>query len=210
MERVKFLVDTDNITKYNANIPSTRREMARLQTKCSFSQIYSFLLTRSMTCNIVFQNRSRSICARWILWYIHMLGEGRNSIGQSTDVSTNTLAGPRKYIEPRVLCACQSAPSYYWSPCSSAMSPCRTTEISRRAQLTQSLMGDAVAMRNMDPSFVDEPGVDSILTSFFLFTCFVVNRQLPPAAWLRLREEVTSAAIIEAQSRDDETITVEE
>ncbi|KAK9489574.1 hypothetical protein V1508DRAFT_427631 [Lipomyces doorenjongii] len=78
-----------------------------------------------------------------------------------------------------------------------------------RAQLAQTLMDDAVAMRNMDPLFVERPSVDSILTSFFLFMC-LDNRQLPLAAWLRLREAMTLAEIMEAQSRDDKTITVEE
>ncbi|KAK9242745.1 hypothetical protein V1506DRAFT_546575 [Lipomyces tetrasporus] len=78
-----------------------------------------------------------------------------------------------------------------------------------RAQLAQTLMDDAVAMRSTDPSFVEKPSVDNILTSFFLFMC-LDNRQLPHAAWLRLREAVTLAEIMEAQSRNDETITVEE
>ncbi|KAK9428959.1 hypothetical protein V1505DRAFT_357300 [Lipomyces doorenjongii] len=83
------------------------------------------------------------------------------------------------------------------------------TTLRERTRLAQALMDDAIAMRNMDQSFVERPTVDSILTSFFLFACFL-NRQLPHAAWLRLREAVTLTEIMEAQLLDDETVTVEE
>ncbi|KAK9357459.1 hypothetical protein V1504DRAFT_464549 [Lipomyces starkeyi] len=78
-----------------------------------------------------------------------------------------------------------------------------------RTQLAQTLMDDAIAMRNMDPSYVEKPSVDNILTSFFLFAC-LEHRQMPHAAWQRLREAMSLAEIMEVQSREDETITVEE
>ncbi|KAK9334945.1 hypothetical protein LIPSTDRAFT_108179 [Lipomyces starkeyi NRRL Y-11557] len=83
------------------------------------------------------------------------------------------------------------------------------TTLRERTRLAQTLMDDAIAMRNMDPSFMEKPTVDSILTSFFLFACFF-NRQLPHAAWLRLREAVTLTEIMEVQSVGDETVTVED
>ncbi|KAK9322271.1 hypothetical protein V1517DRAFT_276332 [Lipomyces orientalis] len=83
------------------------------------------------------------------------------------------------------------------------------TTLHERSHLAQTLMDDAIAMRNMDPSFMERPSIDSILTSFFLFAC-LLNRQLPHAAWLRLREAVTMAEIMEMQSLENVTITVEE
>ncbi|KAK9373647.1 uncharacterized protein V1513DRAFT_381910 [Lipomyces chichibuensis] len=83
------------------------------------------------------------------------------------------------------------------------------TTLRERTRLAQTLMDDAIAMRNMDPSFVERPTVDSILTSFFLFACYF-NLQLPHSAWLRLREAVTLSEIMEAQSVGDETTSVEE
>ncbi|KAK9244376.1 hypothetical protein V1506DRAFT_578693 [Lipomyces tetrasporus] len=83
------------------------------------------------------------------------------------------------------------------------------TTLHERSHLAQTLMDEAIAMRNMDPSFMEKPSIDSILTSFFLFAC-LLNRQLPHAAWLRLREAVTLAEIMEMQSLDNVTITVEE
>ncbi|KAJ8099013.1 hypothetical protein POJ06DRAFT_198697 [Lipomyces tetrasporus] len=83
------------------------------------------------------------------------------------------------------------------------------TTLQERNHLAQTLMDDAIAMRNMDPVFMERPSIDSILTSFFLFAC-LVNRQLPHAAWLRLREAVTLAEIMEMQSLDNVTITVDE
>ncbi|KAK9350245.1 hypothetical protein V1505DRAFT_381633 [Lipomyces doorenjongii] len=78
-----------------------------------------------------------------------------------------------------------------------------------RAQLAEILMDNAIAIRNIDPSYMENPSVDSILTSFFLCVCFF-NRQLPHAAWSRLCEAVTLAAIMEEQSLEDETVTVDE
>ncbi|KAK9328338.1 hypothetical protein V1520DRAFT_346339 [Lipomyces starkeyi] len=77
------------------------------------------------------------------------------------------------------------------------------------AQLAEILMDNAIAMRNVDPSYMEKPSVDSILTSFFLCVCFF-NRQLPHAAWSRLCEAVTLAEIMEEQSLEHETVTVDE
>ncbi|KAK9371407.1 hypothetical protein V1509DRAFT_614587 [Lipomyces kononenkoae] len=78
-----------------------------------------------------------------------------------------------------------------------------------RVGLAQTLMDNAIAMRNMNPLFAENPNMDSILTSFFLFASFF-HLQFPHAAWLRLREAVTMAEIFYAQSAYDETVKVEE
>ncbi|KAK9384439.1 hypothetical protein V1515DRAFT_618072 [Lipomyces mesembrius] len=78
-----------------------------------------------------------------------------------------------------------------------------------RAQLAEKLMDDAIAIPYIDPSYMENPSVDSILTSFYLCVC-LFNRQLPHAAWSRLCEAVTLAAIMEEQSLEDETAMVDE
>ncbi|KAK9235573.1 hypothetical protein V1525DRAFT_381304 [Lipomyces kononenkoae] len=83
------------------------------------------------------------------------------------------------------------------------------TTLHQRLGLAQTLMDSALAMRNMNPLFAENPNTDSILTSFFLFASFF-HLQLPQAAWLRLREAVTMAEILDVQSHYDETVPVEE
>ncbi|KAK9311287.1 hypothetical protein V1524DRAFT_58135 [Lipomyces starkeyi] len=78
-----------------------------------------------------------------------------------------------------------------------------------RTQLAQKLVEEVIAMRTMDLSYMEKPSVDIILTSFFLFAC-LENLYWPHAAWLRLREAVTLAEIMEMQSFDDGVTTFEE
>ncbi|KAK9481699.1 hypothetical protein V1527DRAFT_432543 [Lipomyces starkeyi] len=81
--------------------------------------------------------------------------------------------------------------------------------VRERAQLAQKLVDEVIAMRTMDLSYMEKPSVDIILTSFFLFVC-LENLYWPHAAWLRLREAVTLAEIMEMQSFDDGVTTFEE
>ncbi|KAK9367924.1 hypothetical protein V1509DRAFT_565564 [Lipomyces kononenkoae] len=85
-----------------------------------------------------------------------------------------------------------------------------TQAFRERTQLVKILMNDAIAIRNMGPSNLENPSVDIVLTSFFLFKC-LENLHLLRAAWFRLREAVSLAEILAVQSPGyDETSTVVE
>ncbi|KAK9364914.1 hypothetical protein V1509DRAFT_634880 [Lipomyces kononenkoae] len=78
-----------------------------------------------------------------------------------------------------------------------------------RTRLAAVLMDNAITLRNIDPSYMEKPTVDSILTSFFLCVCFF-NRQLVHAAWSRLCEALTLADIMMEQSTETDIITDDE
>ncbi|KAK9375782.1 uncharacterized protein V1513DRAFT_441962 [Lipomyces chichibuensis] len=81
-----------------------------------------------------------------------------------------------------------------------------------RMQTAQSMMSAAVSMRDSDGAFAENPSLDSVLMSFFLFSCFF-NCQMHHAAWFRLQEAVTLAEIMGLQGKRDgwkENLTDEE
>ncbi|KAJ8103103.1 hypothetical protein POJ06DRAFT_294296 [Lipomyces tetrasporus] len=81
-----------------------------------------------------------------------------------------------------------------------------------RIQTAQSMMSAAVSMRDSDAMFAENPTLDSVLMSFFLFSCFF-NCQMHHAAWFRLQEAVTLAEIMGLQGKRDgwkENLTDEE
>ncbi|KAK9239890.1 hypothetical protein V1525DRAFT_397047 [Lipomyces kononenkoae] len=69
-----------------------------------------------------------------------------------------------------------------------------------RMQTAQSMISAAVSMRDSDATFAENPTLDSVLMSFFLFSCFF-NCQMHHAAWFRLQEAVTLAEIMGLQGK---------
>ncbi|KAK9234508.1 hypothetical protein V1525DRAFT_435549 [Lipomyces kononenkoae] len=78
-----------------------------------------------------------------------------------------------------------------------------------RTRLAEMLMDNAITLRNMDPSYMERPTVDSILTSFFLCVSSF-NRQLVHVAWSRLCEALMLAEIMIEQSTETDIITDDE
>ncbi|KAK9369145.1 hypothetical protein V1509DRAFT_621278 [Lipomyces kononenkoae] len=77
-----------------------------------------------------------------------------------------------------------------------------TRVFKERMQTAQSMISAAVSMRDSDATFAENPTLDSVLMSFFLFSCFF-NCQMHHAAWFRLQEAVTLAEIMGLQGKRD-------